>query len=78
MSRKQPCEYCGTKLKLSNSRYYRGENGVTIADGDYTALNIGVDEHGRVAMWAAADDYTDFYYPNYCPNCGRKLTKKIS
>ena len=44
-----------------------------IADGDYAELLFGVEHGGRYVMVAEGEGRA-FYYPRFCPECGRRLT----
>ena len=44
-----------------------------IVDGMWAHLCAGVDENGNLIMVAMGDDESDFYYPKFCPECGRQL-----
>ena len=70
------CKYCHQEPVLLDGDYYNHENQIVIATGPWTVLCIGVDKDGNTVMRACCDDYTDDYYPKYCPECGRKLRKE--
>lgn len=36
-------------------------------------VRMGVDRDGKIVLWASGEADSDFYYPNFCLNCGRKL-----
>lgn len=57
------CKLCENKPKTKQ----------TIEEGAYIVLNAGIDENSRLYFEAVGESYTDRYYPNYCPECGRKL-----
>lgn len=68
------CKFCNMTPILNKSwGYDKYENQIQLVDSNWTALYIGVDELGKICMRACGDDYTDNYYPKYCPECGRKL-----
>lgn len=49
-----------------------------LASGGWTSLYIGIDPNGRTIMRACGDDYTDNYYPKFCPECGRDLRESTN
>lgn len=67
------CKYCSMKPKLYDTWYCYYESGIELAEGGWTSLYIGADDEGRVAMWGCGDGETNFYYPKFCPECGRRL-----
>ena len=68
------CKFCNMTPTIDKDwGYDNWDNEISIARGSYTKLYIGVDEKGKVCIRACGDDYTDNYYPKYCPECGRKL-----
>lgn len=62
--------YDGWKLV---SEYDKYESAIRVASGGWTDCFIGVDEDGKLGCFGWGDGDTDFYYFNYCPQCGRKL-----
>lgn len=67
------CKFCSMTPTIEDWGYNNWDNEIQLAIGGWTALYIGVDEVGKICMRASGDDYTDNYYPKYCPECGRKL-----
>lgn len=68
------CDFCERKVRLTKSgQYFHSTNGEIVAEGLYVDLSLGVDRNNNVCMWATGEDRTDYYYPKYCPECGRKL-----
>lgn len=68
------CKFCNMTLSIDKVwGYNKYENDIQLARGGWTVLYIGVDEFGKTCMRACGDDYTNDYYPKYCPECGRKL-----
>ena len=47
-----------------------------VADGSYTALYLEIIDEDRIGMYGAGDDYTDYYFPKFCPECGRRLREE--
>lgn len=77
MSRRKKCEFCSREpIFEKGGSYLRYRNETEIASGLGIEMYIGVDENGKVIMGACAEDYTDNYYPKYCPECGRKLQER--
>ena len=72
----EQCLYCHQKLVLYDGCYDEHANQIALVKDDWTLLAIGVDQSGNVVMRACGDDYTEDYYPKYCPECGRKLKNK--
>ena len=68
------CEYCHRKPAKNEYGWVENcDNETCLASGGWSSLYIGVNHSGRIVMRACGDDYTDDYYPKYCPECGRKL-----
>ena len=73
------CPFCHQKLKLSRQSFYsNSDNEMELASGGWTCLYIGLDPNGRTVMRACGDDYTNNYYPKFCPECGRDLQEPAS
>ena len=70
------CKICGLKPKFLRERYQRYESSIEIITGNLTSVRVAKDRNDRVFIYASGDCYTDNYYPNYCPECGRKLKEK--
>lgn len=47
-----------------------------VADGNYTHLYLEIIDEDRIGMYGAGDDYTDYYFPKFCPECGRRLREE--
>ena len=74
MSDQKNCKYCHQKPVVESDGYFSEfDNQIMLASGGWTELYIGVTRHGETVMRACGDDYTNDYYPKYCPECGRKL-----
>lgn len=46
-----------------------------VTDGHYLEITMANEREG-ITIWAynnLSGEYTDNYYPKYCPECGRKL-----
>lgn len=69
------CKYCEQKYAPLNKGYGddRYKNQIELVNGGWTSLYIGVNSNNKIVMRACGDDYTNDYYPKYCPECGRKL-----
>ena len=73
---RKPCKFCHQKPMFYGDNWFdKYESEIELASGGWTGLYIGVNAKGRTVMRACGDDYTDDYLPNYCPECGRKLTE---
>lgn len=46
---------------------------VDIASGRWCCLMASKTKENDLVLWAAADDYSDYFYPQYCPMCGTKV-----
>ena len=55
------CEFCNTKKEIPIEKGYN------------INLLIGKDTENKLYFRAVGEDYTDMYYPKYCPECGKKL-----
>ena len=63
----EPCFWC------DNIEYSRFDSTICLAEGGYSQLRAGKDEDNKVVMFGCGNDYTEAYYPKYCPECGQKL-----
>ena len=68
------CRYCSMIPKYDNDNEYNyWDNELEIAEqSGFTTLYIGIEQDGKMYIAASGDDRA-FYYPKYCPECGRKL-----
>ena len=60
------CEFCD--INIAGDRRRR-----TIETGSWVALLSEFDDYDRLFLFAQAENNTDRYYPEFCPECGRKL-----
>lgn len=68
------CKYCTRKPLFNPDGYFDPyENQEMLANGGWSELRIGVDEEGRLIIVGLGEASTDFYYPSFCPECGRRL-----
>ena len=74
------CKLCNQKpvfeeypSYLHHDRYNDLKSSYVLVSGCYDELRAGADRDGRIVLWALGEGESDFYYPNYCPECGRKL-----
>lgn len=74
-ARRKGCDLC---QRVYDPKGCRFSNSVEIASGCWVDMRLGVDEYGRVYMYATADDDTDPYYPKFCPECGRDLREEAA
>jgi hypothetical protein len=65
------------KYKKTKPGYSHFENEVELVSGIWTAIYVAVTVDNKIVLRACGEDYTDDYYPNYCPECGRKLNEGI-
>ena len=79
------CKYCERKPVLDPGldfyghdwmRYDKTKNQEQIAGFGHTVMYMAVDEEGRLCIRAEGEDYTDDYYPKFCPECGADLRDK--
>lgn len=61
------CAYCNPREM--GSRFL-------VADGGYTSLYLEIIDEDRIGMYGVGDDYTDYYFPKFCPECGRRLREE--
>lgn len=72
------CKLCGLKPEFYHDGSYDGfSSSFELAPGNYTTLYASADERGRLFIYGYGDDETERYYPNYCPECGRKLYDQV-
>ena len=71
------CEYCNQKFvkKKKNEQFNKYDNQVHLVSGGWTSVLMGLNEQGEFVLRGCGEDYTDDIVINYCPFCGRKLTK---
>lgn len=73
------CELCNQKplsyiWKGRDCGYDTFESTVAVTEEDsLTHVRIGAGPDGRIGCIGEGEVETDFYYFNYCPQCGRKL-----
>ena len=67
------CKYCTQRAKFRKNGFFADwENEITVSEGAYTLVTIGVDKNNRIRIRGLGDDEAN-YYPKYCPECGRRL-----
>lgn len=68
------CKFCEQTPNYNNhGEDYYWDNEIEIADeSGFTTLYMGVLHNGKYYIAASGDDRA-WYYPKYCPECGRKL-----
>ncbi len=66
------CEFCNMQYDPSAKLNMDREHHTYVVSSAWTALLRGVDKNGRMFFFAGSDDYTDRYYPKFCPECGKK------
>lgn len=68
------CKICRLKAHFwDDGEYLQYESSVKLVDGGWTSIFAAKDENDKVYIYGLGDDYTENYYPKYCPECGRKL-----
>lgn len=74
IERKENCPICQCKLIAYGSveDYDFCESTIEIASCDFVSIRAGKDQNNKTSLIACGDDKL-FYYPKYCPECGRKL-----
>lgn len=73
-SEKKSCKLCSLKpYFLNDGTYVQYESSVLLADGGWTAVRACKDKDGFTGIYAVGDDYSEMYYPHYCPECGKKI-----
>ena len=71
------CNFC--KIRKYNPNDFVDNLNTCLCDSDLTAVYIGIaypdsnDFTNKIAIWGSGEDKTDYYYPKFCPECGRKL-----
>lgn len=66
------CKYCSQIPEYESGEFY-WNNELEIADeSGFTTIYFGVLQNGKYYISASGDDRA-WYYPKYCPECGRKL-----
>lgn len=69
------CKYCEIVPKYDDDDLWDNywDNEIDIAKQScWTGLRMGILRDGKIYIVATGDDRV-FYYPKYCPECGRKL-----
>ena len=69
------CPLCSITPSFDGTGFWeRYDSSVELASGSWTMLYACKDRHGMLALYGCGDDETEFYYPKFCPECGRKLS----
>lgn len=68
------CGYCNQKKWSKKEKMcdFDSKHCITLADGAWTGLYIGIDRNDDYYLSAMGDDEARCVI-NYCPMCGRKL-----
>ena len=70
------CEYCNLSI-LKNTKnpliHLFSDDTIILKYGDY--VKVVSDE--QMCFYALGDGYTESYYPNFCPNCGRRINNAL-
>lgn len=78
IKQKGNCPICNCKLIEYDIAYNWGkdydfyESTIEIASDDFVSIRAGKDKNNKTSLIACGDSEL-FYYPKYCPECGRKL-----
>lgn len=62
------CIFCSLKSTgvVNNTEYLIGDDG-------WTSLYAAKDKDNKLYIYASGETITSWYYPKYCPECGRKI-----
>ena len=69
------CNFCHITYDPTQKYDYEKEGWRKLVNCMWAQLHYGVDRNGRPFIIAVGDDVSDYYYPKYCPECGRKLER---
>lgn len=73
------CQLCSMKPVFdAEGCWLRFESSTNLEYGPWISLMACKDQLDRMAIYAVADDYSDMYYPNFCPKCGRRLKEEAT
>lgn len=68
------CRVCSLVPRYHYGKYNKALSTVELVDSStYVDILVGKDENNRVVIYGISNDYSNPYYPKYCPECGRKL-----
>ena len=72
------CKLCGLEPLTyeEEEKGYFHEKDVELAEGNYSSLKCVKNSAGCMCIYAVGDDCTEDYFPKFCPECGKKLTKE--
>lgn len=70
---KKECKICSCKPSFYDEEYSLYHSTIMLVDGGWTEVVAGKDKNNKVIICGQGDGNTRFYYPKYCPECGRKL-----
>lgn len=76
------CKYCRDRVPKYHEDgggdffYWEWENSDSLATGDLCTLEMGIDENRKIIIFGNAEELSNYYYPKFCPECGRKLKDK--
>lgn len=74
----QPCRLCGMlpffETDFDGINYDRLGSSVVLEEGLFTTLYACKDKENRLALYGSGEDWTELYYPRFCPECGRELS----
>jgi len=71
---RKKCSLCSIKpVFFGGKQWSQWDSSISLADGGWTGLRACKDWNDKLAIYAVGDEYSDLYYPKFCPECGREL-----
>ncbi len=70
------CQLCARKHDEDACFPFNRERRLLLAEGPWIQLKCGVDDEDHIFLIACGEDYTERYYPKFCPECGRQLQRR--
>lgn len=72
------CKFCKDRVSKYwddgvDTYFSEFDNSDSMAHSDLIDVRMGVDENGKYIIFAIGEETSNYYYPKYCPECGRKL-----
>ena len=68
------CDFCDIRYDASATLDSEREKRQSLVYGFWATLIHGIDKNNRAFIVACGDDESDYYYPKFCPECGRRLS----
>lgn len=70
------CKFCEQSPVIDPTYGYNiWYNELCLTTGGNAGVNMVIEPDGRISIVGLGDGRTDPYYPKFCPECGRQLTK---